>query len=122
MRGKQKCKILKEIRQRIADENDIPFVTNECEHKGDCTGTCPKCESELRYLERQLEQRAKFGKKVAVAALCVGISLTAAGCSPFEKDDVELAGDVEYIAPSSETEGVELSGDVQVNECGAIVP
>ena len=51
MRGKKKCRLLREIRQRIAQENDIPLVTEECEYKGDCRGTCPKCESELRYLE-----------------------------------------------------------------------
>ena len=42
MRGKDKCKILKEIRQRIADENDIPYVTRECSYQGECTGTCPR--------------------------------------------------------------------------------
>ena len=68
MRGKQKCKILKEIRQRVADENDIPYVTRECSFQGECTGTCPRCESELRYLEQQLENRRRLGKRVSVAA------------------------------------------------------
>ena len=58
MRGKQKCRILKDIRRRIAEENDIPFVTRECGFQGECRGTCPRCESELRYLEQQLERRA----------------------------------------------------------------
>ena len=35
MRGKNKCKLLKQIRQRIADENDIPFVTQECGYRGE---------------------------------------------------------------------------------------
>ena len=77
MLGKQKCKILKEIRQRIADENDIPYVTSECTHKGACKGTCPKCESELRYLEQQLALRQSMGKRVAVAALCAGLAFGA---------------------------------------------
>ena len=85
MRGKQKCKILKEIRQRIADENDIPYVTRECGYQGECKGTCPRCESELQYLERELARRKSLGKRVSVAALCVGMSLAAAGCSPTEK-------------------------------------
>ena len=85
MSGKQKCKILKEIRQRIADENDIPYVTRECAHQGDCMGTCPRCESELRELEQQLALRASRGKRVAVAALCAGVMLTAAGCAPLEQ-------------------------------------
>ena len=29
-RGKQTCKILKEIRRQIAEANDIKFVTSEC--------------------------------------------------------------------------------------------
>ena len=81
MLGKQKCKIMKEIRQKIADENDIPYVTRECTHQGNCSGTCPRCESELRYLENQLQIRSSLGKKIKVAALCAGMALTAAGCS-----------------------------------------
>ncbi|MBR0041020.1 MAG: hypothetical protein IJP64_06545 [Oscillospiraceae bacterium] len=81
MLGKQKCKILKEIRQKIADENDIPYVTRECSFQGECRGTCPRCESELRYLERELALRASLGKRVAVAALCASVSLGAAACS-----------------------------------------
>ena len=64
MRGKEKCKILKQIRKRIADENDIPFVVEECEHKGECKGTCPKCEAELRELERALDEKEARGEKV----------------------------------------------------------
>ena len=81
MLGKEKCKILKEIRQRIADENDIPWVTQECKHQGSCRGTCPKCESELRVPERQLAARQAMGKRVAVAALCAGMAFTSVGCS-----------------------------------------
>ena len=62
MNGKSKCMILKEIRKKIAEENDIEYVTSECTHKGTCKGTCPKCESELRYLERQLARRQALGK------------------------------------------------------------
>ena len=98
MRGKQKCKILKEIRQRIADENDIPYVTRECGYQGECKGTCPRCESELQYLERELARRRALGKRVSVAALCVGMSLAAAGCSPTEKKvekvEVEVQNDL----------------------------
>lgn len=37
-RGKQTCKILKEIRRQIAEANDIEFVTSECRYRGDCLG------------------------------------------------------------------------------------
>lgn len=32
-RGKQTCKILKEIRRQIAEANDIEFITSECQYQ-----------------------------------------------------------------------------------------
>ena len=49
--GKKICKTLKEIRLQVARANDIPYEPTECNHKGDCLGTCPKCEEEVRYIE-----------------------------------------------------------------------
>lgn len=72
-KGKNTCKILKEIRKQIAAENDIEFVTTECTYKGDCRGTCPKCEAEVRYLEQELEKRQRMGKAAMVAGLSVGL-------------------------------------------------
>ncbi len=108
MLGKKKCKILREIRQKIAEENDIPFVTEECRYKGDCKGTCPRCESELRYLEQQLEQRRSLGKKVTVGALALGLAASAAGCRQISGDYLE--GDVPYVEP--ETEVVSTAGSI----------
>lgn len=116
MPGKQKCKMLKEIRRRIAEENDIPYVTSECRHQGECAGTCPRCESELRALERELAARQKLGKSVTVAALCAGMVFAGAGCSspaePGTPDD--LAGAVEMCTPEPEPpeEEWELMGEV----------
>ena len=128
MIGKEKCRILKEIRQRIADENDIAYVTSECTHKGDCRGTCPKCESELRYLEKQLAARAAAGKRIAIAALCAGMTFSLSSCAVIvnrlEKrldeefmgivnpDEVVLEGEA---APDYYDE-YELEGDVAVWE------
>lgn len=72
MNGKKICKSLREIRCRIAQANDIDFTPNVCTHEGDCAGTCPACESELRYIERQLLRRTATGKKVALAGLALG--------------------------------------------------
>ncbi len=71
-RGKQTCKILKEIRRRIAEANDIEYVTSECSYKGDCLGTCPKCEAEVRYLEQQLSKRVHIGKAAVIAGISAG--------------------------------------------------
>ena len=72
-KGKQTCKILKEIRKQIAAENDIKLVIEECTYQGDCLGTCPKCEAEVRYLEHELEKRQRLGKAAVVAGLSVGL-------------------------------------------------
>ncbi len=86
MKGKEKCKALKEIRRQIAEENDIPYVVSQCTYQGDCKGTCPKCESELRYLERELAIRQGLGKAVAVvgisASVCGGLTASPTPGSP----------------------------------------
>ena len=112
MSGKQKCRILKEIRQRIADENDIPYVTRECTYQGECLGTCPRCESELRYLERELVLRTSLKKGVTVAALCAGMAgmaFTATGCSANTKPETEveeLSGEVdEFYGTTDDSSG-----------------
>lgn len=85
MTGKNKCKLLKEIRQKIADENEIPFVTAQCQYKGHCKGTCPKCEEELAYLERELLKRQKMGKSIAVLGISAAALLFATkGCDLVE--------------------------------------
>ena len=80
MKGKAKCKALKEIRKKIAEENNIEYIVSECTHKGDCKGTCPKCESEVRYLERELARREKLGKAVAVAGVAASVCLGLTAC------------------------------------------
>ena len=80
MIGKSKCKILKQIRQQIAAENDIEFITSECKFQGECSGTCPKCEAEVRYLEQQLQKRRQAGKAVAVAGIAAALIVSASGC------------------------------------------
>lgn len=72
MNGKKICKSLREIRCRIARANDIDYTPAVCTHEGNCAGTCPACESELRYIERQLLRRTAMGKKVALAGLALG--------------------------------------------------
>ncbi len=105
MHGKAKCKILKEIRRRIAAENEIPFVTRECTYQGSCKGTCPKCEAELRYLEQQLEKRQRMGKAVAVSALSLSLLTGAVACEPLfgQRPGNQLEGDTPYVSDTAET-------------------
>ena len=55
--GKEKCEILRRIRQDIAERYGLQYTPSECKHQGDCAGTCPKCDAELEDLQRQLESR-----------------------------------------------------------------
>lgn len=112
-RGKQTCRILKEIRRQIAEANDIEFVTSECRYKGDCLGTCPKCEAEVRYLEQQLQARTLAGKAIALAGISAGVMLmTGCGSTPSEQagnrpseavqDDIEIPAAQEDTLDSME--------------------
>ena len=75
-KGKSTCKLLKDIRQQIADANGISYQPKECHHKGDCVGTCPACEEEIRYLERELKVRKGNGFGMKVAGIAAGICAT----------------------------------------------
>lgn len=76
VKGKSTCKLLKDIRQQIADANGISYQPKECHHKGDCAGTCPACEEEIRYLERELRARKGNGFGMKVAGIAAGICAT----------------------------------------------
>ena len=75
-KGKSTCKLLKDIRQQIADANGISYRPKECQHKGDCAGTCPACEEEIRYLEGELKARKGNGFGMKVAGIAAGICAT----------------------------------------------
>ncbi|KGF25631.1 membrane receptor RagA, partial [Prevotella histicola JCM 15637 = DNF00424] len=75
-KGKSTCKLLKSIRQQIADANGISYQPKECHHKGDCAGTCPACEEEIRYLEHELKARKGNGIGMKVAGIAAGICAT----------------------------------------------
>lgn len=146
-KGKRKCEILKTIRCQVAKKNGIPYTYTECTYQGECRGTCPKCEEELRYLTRELEKLKKSGKQVAVAGVAAAvIGTTAVGCSSDFLTDLglknqttvgalaytqqeELDGDVAYIPPEPEEteppEEVEVMGDMlppEVEETEPPVP
>ena len=76
-KGKSTCKLLKDIRQQIADANGISYLPKECHYEGDCAGTCPACEAEIRYLEAQLRERKRNGWGMKVAGLAAGLCVAA---------------------------------------------
>ena len=80
MNGKRTCEALRQIRQNIANANCIEYTPAECTYQGECSGTCPRCESEMRYIERQLRLRGTLGKAVVVA----GLTLSATSLTPMQ--------------------------------------
>lgn len=88
--GKQKCEILRRIRMDIAERYGLRYNPTECTHEGDCSGTCPKCDAELKDLQRQLESRG-----------ITDIDLVNTPIVQTDEDDIHiLEGDV--VAPSEE--------------------
>ena len=84
-KGKSTCETLKSIRKQIADANEIPYEPVVCTHKGDCMGTCPACESEMRYIENQLNIRKMAGKAVKIVGLAT--VMTMAACNSISTTD-----------------------------------
>ncbi|MDR1761358.1 MAG: TonB family protein, partial [Bacteroidales bacterium] len=90
-RGKKTCKILKEIRKQIAEKNNIEYITSECGFQGECKGTCPKCEQEVRYLESELRKRQQLGKVVTIAGISLGVAGTFAACDTATQQNENTA-------------------------------
>ena len=66
MTGKEKCEFLKKIRKTMAKENGITYVPRECHHEGECSGTCPLCESEAAELLAALKKNTQKGEEIQV--------------------------------------------------------
>ena len=128
MTGKEKCRALRAIRERIAEVNEIEYAEKPCTHAGECKGTCPYCESQARRLTRELNKRRSLGKKVILAGLCAGIAVAASGCAVVERvvfspnlpvnteEPFELAGDVVVTQEPVQLEGeISADGDILQN-------
>lgn len=101
-RGKHICNTLKQVRLDIARANGIKYTPQECHYEGDCSGTCPTCENEMRYLEREIARHHSHGKAALVAGVSIGLmSLYATSCNPLNTADNDvLQGEVELVEDS----------------------
>ena len=122
--GKEKCRILKEIRAEIARQNDIEWVVSECKHQGNCKGTCPKCEQEVRQLEKALARRESLGKRVAVVGVSASIALSVTGCvNPFSQTTagVPMPDPDTSESHSESTCDVVATGEEVVTDMGELI-
>ena len=111
--GKDICRQLKQLRRDIADQNGIELEIPECTYKGDCSGTCPRCDYELRYIEGELARRQRLGK----AAVVAGTVLTLASVQTANAQEPVLMGKPAVIERDVEKTGV-LKGVVTDKKTG----
>lgn len=99
-KGKEKCEILKCIRKEVAERYRLDYSPSECTHKGDCSGTCPKCDAELQELQRQLDARGI--KDIDLSDVQPGMMQ--------EIDDIEMLEGIEALPKFDR-----LMGDVAIS-------
>ncbi|MCQ2975238.1 MAG: hypothetical protein MJ211_10590 [Bacteroidales bacterium] len=91
--GRRICDYLKSIRQNIANQNGIEYTPSKCNFKGECAGTCPKCDAELVDLQNKINILSKTKRNITLAGIALSVSLT--GCfNKTTKPQNQLEGDV----------------------------
>lgn len=58
MNGREKCEMLRRIRQIIAESNGITCCPFVCDHEGECPGTCPQCDMEAAQLLKEIRSKS----------------------------------------------------------------
>jgi len=110
--GKHICEQLKAIRLDIARANGIKYAPRECHHEGDCAGTCPACESEMRYLEREIARRRSLGKSALVAGVSISLSSLSAMATQAPSSVSMMPGDNPASLLCDTTERYEVFGQI----------
>ena len=100
-KGKAICNQLKDIRKQIASVNDIPLEEHECHYDGPCKGTCPRCDAELQYLEKELGRRGKLSKAAIVAGMTLSLAANACTTEGDAAPD-PLTGDIYFPEDSTQ--------------------
>ena len=135
---KEKCRQLKLVRAKIAQEFGVELHQRECTYEGYCSGTCPKCAAEERALNEAIlrrqtaaeeRQAAAFGgraarSRVVAAGLAAVVSLGLSGCvgsngvGELEGDTQPIDGDVEYVTEQADWENTESELEGLMPETG----
>lgn len=114
--GRDKCDQLREIRKKIAQANGIKFEPAECHHTGPCMGTCAVCDSEIRYIDDELQKKKMRGEEIILTGLAAD-DIEQSGCNtdPDIYEDIADGG-LEPIEMGSVQ--IDLPDDIDDNEWG----
>jgi TonB family protein len=117
-RGKSICNVLKAIRKQIADANGISYQPTPCGYRGECLGTCPHCEAEVRYIENSLNALRKAGKVITIVGLSSGLAAFTSckegrpsNAPQAQRANVEVTTGKVLVAPSKKK--VDKSGFIE---------
>lgn len=61
MNGKDKCMLLKTIRIRLAELNNIEYKPHYCNNSDDCSGTCEMCDNESKRILQEMKRLERKG-------------------------------------------------------------
>ncbi len=132
---KERCKELKQVRAKMAENLGIDLKQRECTYEGYCSGTCLKCRNEELALNAAILKKQMEGVNLKARVAAAGLSTVAAVClsgcgattlfqtegePTYNNNYDQLEGDVEYVEGYMEVmpSDTEVSGDACVDtEC-----
>ena len=113
-KGGKICDVLKAVRKKIAEMNGITYEPKVCHYHGHCSGTCPACEAERKYIEDELSLREQMGKAVCVTGVALGILAAPYNAYAQETSSATPVNNEVIAADSvSESEQVTIRGCVK---------
>jgi len=119
---KEKCRELKQVRAKIAEDLGVDLHQRVCTYEGYCSGTCPKCLQEelalnAAIMKKKMEE-SNLKQRIAAAGLTTAAAVCLSGCNTT--GGYEIDGDMQYVPEASE--GAEASKEVEASEETVAVP
>ena len=88
MTGKKKCKILREIRKQLAEDNGITYLSKDCGSDSFyCDGHCAITQAEEKYLENEINDKASKGQRIRI-----GLKSLMKDNKAFKQTPIDLCG------------------------------
>jgi hypothetical protein len=92
--GREKCEQLRKIRIKIAELNDIEFEPAICTHKGPCKGTCPVCDSEISYLDSELQKKKQRGEEINITGIAEEDIISSQVVIPEDEENIRMGAPI----------------------------